>query len=249
MIPRLRLGVFLVAAVFLGAMLLWAFHALPSFGHYPGPYGDQVVPRAVSDRHADNAVTTVVMDIRAVDTAGEELILFAATVGVLMLLRKLHDERGDNPPAATEDAEWVGPSTPVAVVTAALIGPAALLGLYVVAHGQLTPGGGFQGGVMLATPSLLLLLAGRRRRFDELHQPFRWELAQAIAVVGFLAFGFAGMVFSHAFLANFLPLGVIGTVFSAGTITVLNLVAGVGVSTAVVLLTVIFLRQLGVRET
>src|ERR671936_224973 len=75
---------FLLASVGVAVMFVWGVRGLPSFGHYPGPYGDEVVQRALTDRHATNAVTTVVMDIRAVDTAGEELILFAAAVGVML---------------------------------------------------------------------------------------------------------------------------------------------------------------------
>ncbi|MGH9124042.1 MAG: MnhB domain-containing protein [Acidimicrobiales bacterium] len=245
MTARARVIVFCVGAVVLAVGLVAAVGGLPSFGHYPGPYGPVVVNQAMPSRHADNAVTTVVMDVRGVDTAGEELLLYAATVGVLMLLRKLRREQGEDPPASVDDAEAFASSAPVALTSAALVAPMTLLALYVIGHGQITPGGGFQGGVILVAPSVLLFLAERRRRFDWLHRPPGWETVQAVAVCAFLAFGFVPLVAGKAFLENALPYGVTGTVFSAGTIELLNVVAGVGVATSVVLLAVMFVRQIG----
>ena len=242
--PRVRVGVFLGAATAAAVFFAWGATGLPSFGHYPGPYGDEVVRAAVRDRHATNAVTTVVMDIRAVDTAGEELILFAAAVGVIMLLRRQRGERLVPPPVFAGGRHPVPPSNPVRVVSAALIAPAALLGWYLVGHGQLTPGGGFQGGVVLAVPSALIFLAARIRSFERLHPGLRWEIGQAVAIAAFLGVGFAGLVTSSAFLANMLPFGTTGTVYSAGTIPVLNVIAGPAVATAIVLVVIELLEQL-----
>jgi multicomponent Na+:H+ antiporter subunit B len=238
---RVRVALFVVAGLGLVAFLAWGFSGLPSFGHYPGPYGDLVVHHALADRQATNATTTVVMDIRAVDTAGEELILLAAVVGVLMLLRKLRGETDSGDP---DVAAPIPASGPVRGVASALVAPTAVLALYIIVHGAITPGGGFQGGVIIAGPSALLFLASRRRPFNRFHHAPTWETAQGVAVTGFLLVGFAGLLASaRAFLANFLPKGVAATVYSAGTIPVLNLFAGVAVATAVVLVMVDLLRQ------
>jgi multicomponent Na+:H+ antiporter subunit B len=245
MTAKVRVAIFVVAAAGFALFLIWGLGGLPSFGHYPGPYGPQVDQQAYNSRHATNAVTTVVMDIRGVDTAGEELILLAAVVGVLMLLREQRNEDAELPPAEHRDPARVDVSNAVGTAAMWLVAPAAMLGLYVVGHGQLTPGGGFQGGIVLGVPSALVLLSGRRKTFDRWHSPLPWEIAQAIAVFAFLGLGFAGLASSrHAFLANFLPYGVTGTEFSAGTIEILNVIAGVAVSTAVVLLLVALLHQI-----
>jgi multicomponent Na+:H+ antiporter subunit B len=239
----LRIAVFLVGAGIAGALFAWGMGGLPSFGHYPGPYGDEIVRRTGPERHATNAVTTVVLDFRNVDTAGEELILLAAAVGVLMLLRRQKEERVAPPDEYAEGRRAVDPSVPVRVVSATLVAPAALLGLYLVAHGQLTPGGGFQGGVVLAVPSILVFLAARFRSFEALHPSWPWEAAQAVAVTGFLVAGFAPMLAGRAFLTNVLPLGSTGTVFSAGIIPVLNLLIGPAVATAIVLIALELIEQ------
>src|SRR5947208_3124347 len=134
------------------ALLLWSVADLPDFGHYLGTYGKVLNSVAVGERHTTNVVAAVVFDYRGVDTMGEEFILFASVMGVALLLRNPHRERRQVPVRIQSDA-----------VRLAGIGFAAgllVLGLYVVAHGYLTPGGGFQGGVVLASAFVLVYLAG-----------------------------------------------------------------------------------------
>ena len=87
MSERARVSLFLVPAVGLVVLLVTAFTGLPHFGHYPGPYGDIINAVAAPQRHATSAVTPVVFDYRGFDTLGEEFILFAAVMGVSVLLR------------------------------------------------------------------------------------------------------------------------------------------------------------------
>jgi multicomponent Na+:H+ antiporter subunit B len=237
-----RTAVFLVFGLAVLALLVWGARGTAPFGHYPGPYGDVVTRDALSRRHATNAVTTVVMDIRAVDTAGEELILLAAAVGVLMLLRRQGEE--EQAPIESVPGRPHALSEPVRTIAALLIGPVGILGMYVVIHGAITPGGGFQGGVILACPSLLLFFAANMRGFERFHPSAPWEFAQGLAITLFLAFGFAGMLLGRGFLQNILPRGVSATVPSAGTIPVLNMIVGPAVATAIVLVALELATQL-----
>jgi multicomponent Na+:H+ antiporter subunit C len=115
-----------------GALLVWALYGLPAFGHYRGPYGNVVNRIVVPERHATNAVGTTVFDIRAVDTMGEELILFAAVVGVVMLLRRTGEDEDHGPEDPVRSvAIRVGGIVGVAVVT--LVGICVTHLAYVVA--------------------------------------------------------------------------------------------------------------------
>ncbi|HEY3831604.1 MAG TPA: MnhB domain-containing protein [Acidimicrobiia bacterium] len=235
---RARRGVFLVGAVGVFGYLMWGVAGLNGFGHHTQTalrYANGVVAAASPLRHASNAVTTVVMDVRGVDTAGEELLLLAAIVGMLMVLRKADDE--EIVPARLEAPDRVGTgrSRATSVVAVSVAAAVGVLGLYIVAHGQLTPGGGFQGGVVLAAPSILLLIGARHETFERFHYGLAWEIVQAIAVTAFLGVGVAGLIEGRGFLANIVGPGSLGTVYSAGTIALLNVIAGPAVATAVVL--------------
>src|SRR3712207_8535195 len=58
------------------------------FRSYDGVYGLLLSHTAAVERHATNVVMAVTFDYRGFDTLGEEFILFAAVMGVALLLRE-----------------------------------------------------------------------------------------------------------------------------------------------------------------
>ncbi|HET6750745.1 MAG TPA: MnhB domain-containing protein [Actinomycetes bacterium] len=243
MTPALRRWVFLAAAVVAGALLLWGLTGLPDYGVYPGPYGDVLNQVAVAERKATNVVAAVTFDYRGVDTMGEEFILFAAVVGVAVLLRAQRDEVEQPPDEDAADRRAPGTSNAVRVLGLALVGPVVLFGLYMVAHGHLTPGGGFQGGVVLATGALLVFLSGEYVTLRKVRPVALIDLAESSGAGGYVAVGLLGLAAGAAFLENVLPLGQPGALLSAGTIPLLNLAVGLEVAGGLVLLLSEFLEQ------
>ena len=238
-----RRALFLVSALGLIALLGWGMAGLPEVGEYPGPYGDVLNDRAVQERHALNVVAAVTFDYRGFDTLGEEFILFAAVIGVALLLRAHRDEQETE---ATDEAESRRPpptSDAVRLLGLGLVGPTVLFGIYVVAHGHLSPGGGFQGGVVLATALLTVYLAGGFATYERLGPESFIEVAEGAAAAAYVGIGFAGLALGAAYLDNVAPLGKIGDLFSAGTIPLINAAVGVEVAAAFVLLCDEFLEQ------
>ncbi|HEY2193589.1 MAG TPA: MnhB domain-containing protein [Actinomycetospora sp.] len=233
---RARLVLFGLGAVGLAVLWVVATGGLPPVGTDVHPYRDAAVAAAAAHATA-NVVASINFDQRAVDTLGEETILLASVVAVTTLLRPADDERvepPDPPPAvlpATRVAGW------------ALLPVTLLVGADVVLHGHLTPGGGFQGGVVLATALHLLYLAGS---FPALQwvRPTRWAPLVEPAGSGlFVVTGLVGLAAGAGFAANILPTGVLGAPLSSGTVLVLNVVAGIGVGASIVTLLGQFLRQ------
>ena len=68
-----------------------------------------------------------------------------------------------------------------------------LFGLYVVAHGHLTPGGGFQGGVVLATAALLVYLSGEYVTLRRVSPESVTDLAESTGAAGYVAVGLLGL--------------------------------------------------------
>ena len=118
-----------------------------------------------------------------------------------------------------------------------------IIGLDVVTHGHLTPGGGFQGGVILGTGIHLLYVAGTYRLLQRVRpvRPFEWS--EAIGAGAFACLGISAMLLGASFLANVIPVGSLGTLFSAGTLPLLNGVVGVEVASGVVVLLSKFFEQ------
>jgi multicomponent Na+:H+ antiporter subunit B len=241
MTPRVRAVVTLVALGAFAVMLGIALAGLPHFGTEQHPYGDRAVHAAVVDRQTANTVSSVNFDQRALDTMGEEFILFAATVGVTVLLRRARDEDVDDDDARRRAHGRAMES--VRVAGAALLGPTMLLGLYVVAHGALSPGGGFQGGVVLGTAIHLLYVAGSYPALRQLRDVRLFEATDAVGAGAFVVVGLVAMVVSVAFLSNFLPLGSLRSLVSAGTVPLLNFAVGLEVGSSIVVLIARFLEQ------
>ena len=243
MTRRVRLVVFLVGAAGVLAALTWGLTGIPKFGHYRGPYGDVLNRRAVPERHATNVVNAIVFDYRGIDTVGEEFILFAAVVGVTVLLRLERDEHEESPRDRAERHASIEVADAVALACIGLVAPVLVLGVYVVTHGHLTPGGGFQGGVILAGGPLLVYLAGRYITLRQLRPKGVLDLGEGAGAGGFVLIGFVGLVAGAAFLENVFPLGSTGSVFSAGTLPVINVSVGLEVAAGITLIVYEFLEQ------
>ena len=237
----LRTAVFAVGGVGFAVLLLWGFGGLPDFGDFTGHYGLYLAHHAVPQRVATEAVGVTTFDYRGIDTLGEEFILFAAAVGVLALLRLQRGEEGASAEPARESPS-TGHSETLRRTASALAAPCLVLGLYVVAHGHLTPGGGFQGGVVLMSALLLVFLAGAR--FRRRTKPLEaMELGEASGAAGFALIGLGGILFADAYLENFLPFGDFGQLVSGGVIPLDNLAVGVEVMGATLVVLGEFLDQ------
>jgi multicomponent Na+:H+ antiporter subunit B len=225
-----RLAVFGVGAAGLGALLLWGLSGLPDFGHYTGEYGRILARIAVPERQATSVVATVTFDVRALDTLGEELILFVAAFGVAALLRAQREEHEIE--SAAGAGEEQPPSDAIRSLLGASVAPIVLLGIYLVIHGWLTPGGGFQGGVVIASAGLVFYLSGRRVAADRLDPARGMEQAEGIGAAGFALIGLGGLLFAGTFFENFLPYGTQGSLISGGTIGLSNIAVAIEVTGA-----------------
>ena len=240
---RTRRALFLTAAAVFGFLFVWGLSGLPSFGDYRGPYGIVLGQVVMSERHATEAVGATTFDYRGFDTMGEEYILFAAAMGLVLLLRELRGERKDEEEEHPVDHRRREASDALRALGLGLVGPLIVLGVYVVTHGHLTPGGGFQGGVILAAGLISVYLAGRYLAMKRVRPMPLVELADAGGAAGFVLVGIGGLIAGSEFLYNFLPLGTVGNLLSAGVIPLLNISVGLEVTGGFVLLVSEFLDQ------
>jgi multicomponent Na+:H+ antiporter subunit B len=227
----------------LALMLGWGVYGLPDFGQHLGHYAAMLNELAVPERHVTNVVTAVNFDYRALDTMGEEFILFAAVAGVALLLRAQRVEREQQADDEAPGREVPETSDAVRVTGLGLIGFTILLGFYTVLHGQLSPGGGFQGGVILATAPLLVYLAGEHALFQRFTPMAVIHVAESMGVGGYVVMGMGGVLFGASFLQNMVPLGHTGRIYAGGMIPLVNFAVALAVSAGFVLLLADFIEQ------
>ena len=241
MSARSRTVLFLLSAAALAVLFAWAYRDLPPLGDYRGNYGYVITQVAVYERHATDVVNAINYDYRGFDTLGEEFIFFASVLGVLLLFRPSPSEEKGKDPAQAEDELPV--SDALRVSAEAMVGVMIVFGTYMVTHGQLTPGGGFQGGVILASAPLLIYLSGNARAFESIISSPLVKLAECGGAGGYAIIGIAALFASAHFLTNIIPLGTTGDLFSSGTITVISIAVGMEVTGGFVLLMETYLRE------
>jgi multicomponent Na+:H+ antiporter subunit B len=245
MTDRLRLGIFFFVGPVFFCLYCYSALNLPPWGQYRGPYGDRIAKLAVYERHATDTVNAINYDYRGFDTLGEEFILFTAVVGVMMLLRREKD-------VPTSPAGKVADQPPLSESVRAVISPAVLIttifGFYIGLHGQLTPGGGFQAGVILATGSVLVYLADNTEGFKRITSHAAVEVVEAVGAASFALIGIVPLLIGLPLLTNILPLGTTGDVFSAGSIALISACVGFEVTAAFLLVIYTYLEEIVTGE-
>lgn len=232
-----RFALFAVAASGFAVLVVLAILRMPDFGSSFHPYRTHAVPAAVADR-TSNVVSSVNFDLRGLDTLGEESILLASVMGVSVLLRRAQDEH------KASEGLAAGRILDLTTLGGYLMLPITLIiGLDVITHGHLTPGGGFQGGVVVGTGIHILYVAGRYRSLERLRPLHGFEWGESLGAGAFACMGIAALLVSGAFLANVIPTGTFGQLFSAGTVPVLNGAVGVEVASGTMVLLAKFLEQ------
>lgn len=244
MTERSRKRIFAVTGTIFFGLFSYASLNLPTWGEYRGPYGDAIARLAVYERHATDTVNAINYDYRGFDTLGEEFILFTAAVGVTMLLRRERSpDSGKASPkqAKLRDQPTLGLAVRVFTVPAVVV--TVLFGFYIGLHGQLTPGGGFQAGVVLASALLLIYLAENTAAFERLTSHTAVEVVESIGAGAYALIGLAPLFFGVPLLTNILPLGTTGDVFSSGNIALISATVGVEVTAAFLLVISTYLQE------
>lgn len=212
MIKRLLifLTLILVAVIFSDLLLNYSERdSLSLLGEYYASNGPQELGAA-------NLVTSVIVTYRGLDTLGEVTVLFISAAGVGLLLGRRERDRGAPAPRK--------PASEIVQTAAQLLMPMVFLfGIYVFINGHLSPGGGFQGGAIIASGIMLLLLAQPQAAISRR----LIGITESLSGFTYVMVGVLGVILAGGFLDNrIMSLGSFGTLFSAGAIPIIYILIG-----------------------
>ncbi len=221
-----RYIVFLFLAI-LGLTLSQTFQEIP-FGkdrrgnlENPDRVAAFYLKEAPSSLQTANSITAIVVNFRGFDTLGEVTVLFLAATGLASILYRKEEEED-------KEERIVLRSSSLLRTGAKILFPLILLlGIYVFVHGHLTPGGGFQGGAIIATGFLLMLIT--YKRFTTNHNIMVW--LESLAGLAFVAIGLYGLFRYGSFLQNTRSVGTLNDLISGGFIPLIYIFIGIKVST------------------
>ncbi|HAW98205.1 MAG TPA: hypothetical protein DCX67_06700 [Opitutae bacterium] len=158
----------LIPVLLVGFLLVFAARDFPEWGDpqspaSKSPVSSHFIANTGVDTEVPNMVTAVLADYRGFDTMFETVVVFIAGMAVLAILKnsvKKGSVRFDHIVDVEPDL--------IVTNTVRLIVPVIqIFAFYVLAHGHVSPGGGFQGGVLMGASFILVALS--------------WDLETALA--------------------------------------------------------------------
>jgi len=171
------------------------------------PIASYYADQGLEETGAANLVTAVVVRYRGLDTLGEVTILFltASILGFFLI-------KGNKKETFRDSSE-------ILKTASRLLEPIIILaGVYVFVNGHLTPGGGFQGGAILASALILSYLANPT---DGISKTLL-KVTESFSGLSFVIIGVLGIVLAGGFLdSTLLPAGSMGKLISAGVIPII----------------------------
>ncbi|MFQ5329180.1 MAG: hydrogen gas-evolving membrane-bound hydrogenase subunit E [Thermodesulfobacteriota bacterium] len=234
-------GLLTVTAV--GIMLLYAVGDFPDWADPSSPASLHLSPHYITETIPEtsvpNIVTSVLADYRGFDTMFETTVILAAGLAVLLILRRYRKRDGED-----EEDDWKYEvsyqDTIIQTVCRVMIPFMQLFALYVIAHGHHSPGGGFQGGVILGASFILL---GISYDLKTILSRMREKSNIILANVGVLIY--AGIGFLALLLgANFLDYSILSTILpsvtpiEARSLAMLGVEIGVGITVMAIVISI-----------
>lgn len=114
-----------------------------------------------------------------------------------------------------------------------------IYGLYIIAHGHLTPGGGFQGGAIVATGLALLIVSRGSEWVESKIKEHDLSVLESLGALGFIGLALLGIVMGGVFFSNFLvdtpmlfgniPVNGAADINTGGTLPLMNFAVGLKV--------------------
>ena len=157
-----------IPVVLVGFLLIYASVDFPEWGDPQSPastgeVSSHFIAQTGVDTEVPNMVTAVLADYRGFDTMLETVVVFIAGMAVLALLGSLTG----NKTVRRGHEVTVEPDLIVTNTVRLVVPVIQIFSFYVLAHGHVSPGGGFQGGVLMGASFILIALS--------------WDLEKALA--------------------------------------------------------------------
>jgi len=228
------------ALALVGLVLLYGVGKMPPMNTRLAPDKTHVVPRYLEkgeeEAGAKNIITGIILNYRGYDTSGEVTVIFSALCAVIAILDR--EKKGRS--RSGVDASAIQTSVIVKTVVRFSLPVVVLFAVYVILHGEPSPGGGFQGGAVIGASVILFTLVFGLPVSTRRMPPGSRIPLESVNVLGFLAMGFLGVALGVEFLTYLLP-GIHGALADTVRSLMLTVIEiGIGVGGGVIFVSIVF---------
>ncbi|MCU7611519.1 Na(+)/H(+) antiporter subunit B [Anaplasma capra] len=196
----IRLLLAISASLFMFSMLVYAALDLPEFGNQISPANSQAavyLKNTNSYVGIPNVVTAILASFRGYDTMCETLVVFTAAMCVSLLLDK------GKVTMVEKKVHVLGENPALRYAVTVMFPVIMLYGLYVQIHGDYSPGGGFQGGVIVASALILYSIVFGNAAVARVVPVSLLKIMAAVGLLLYFATGAASMFLGKNFLSYF----------------------------------------------
>ena len=160
-----------------------------------------------SNTGAQNQVSAIYLGFRAYDTLGETIVLLLAVSGTIGIISKsgisLAKGYGENTSHKNESYASSLLRTGLIDVVTGKLGPIVLLfGLYVMLFGHISPGGGFQGGVVIASGIVFMALGSKSEASTRLQEARVLSKIESACFLMLIISSLVGIPLGDGYFAN-----------------------------------------------
>ncbi|HDP70666.1 MAG TPA: hypothetical protein ENN38_07680 [Actinobacteria bacterium] len=233
-----KLGSFLFLTL-IGLFLLLTVLEMPIMGDPANPSNTVTTPRYISEgareTNCKNLVSAIMLNYRSYDTMGEMVAIFTVLAAALAILGREKAKRGLSPLK-------VEPSPLIKITMVIYIPFFIVFACYVAINGCYSVGGGFQGGVILASVIIIFALIFG---FDEAVKKFpasKRVFFEGLAVLYFMLLGLMSLFVG----GNFLNLNLFGS--PVRKLFTLGLEIGIGLTSGITIASLFYILKKVERE-
>ena len=226
--------------VTMGAVAVFLIPVFLFGSPWPMAARDYLEAEGVQDSGAVNLVSAIYLGYRSFDTLLETIVLLVAILGTLGLMTQIETILGKEQKTTSKTITFslsddkrsshVLRTHLLEVVTGKLSPIVLLFGFYVMLYGHLSPGGGFQGGVIVASGIIFLSLGSGLDASAKFSGYKALGRIEAAAFLLLIVVSMSGIFLGKGFFGN--PLESV-TVLPAGFIILLNAIIGLKVGTSI----------------
>jgi len=167
---------------------------------WPTAARDTIAADGYAATGATNLVSAIYLGYRAFDTLGETIVLLVALAGSMALVASTpgRPDLAADAAGGLVDRRGAGHTDVINVIAGKLAPIVLLFGAYVMLYGHASPGGGFQGGVALASGVIFIAIGRRAGGVGRISPsiaafgPRALSRIEAIAFASILALSFPG---------------------------------------------------------